>query len=115
MNEIIEVAEEFKNQPKCYCLVLQWSSAELSLLLSLIRRNVIEVAPTMAVLARTWGILLTQCDKLADLGIDLIFEVHRLLSPALKTALTTNFNNIIESIRLRISVSFLFMPGYQEE
>lgn len=100
----MEVAEEFKNQPKFYCLVLQWCSAELSLLLSLIRRNVIEIAPTMAVLARTWRILLTQCDKLTMLGLDLSFEVHRLLSPALKTALSTNFANIVESMRLRISV-----------
>uniref|UniRef100_A0A914E4H4 Exocyst component Exo84 C-terminal domain-containing protein n=1 Tax=Acrobeloides nanus TaxID=290746 RepID=A0A914E4H4_9BILA len=103
VNEIVEVADEFKNQPKCYCLVLQWCSGELSLLLSLVRRNVIEVAPTMAVCVRTWCILLTQCDKLTVIGLDLSFEVHRLLAPALKTALTTNFTNIIESMRLRIS------------
>ncbi|KAI6222041.1 Exocyst complex component 8 [Aphelenchoides besseyi] len=102
VNEILDVLNEFKTQPTEYCLVQQWSCGEMSLLLSLIRRHVIEVAPTMAVLARTWSILLVECDRLADAGIDLSFEVHRLLAPSLRTALETNFANIIESIRLRI-------------
>lgn len=43
VNEIIDVANEFHNQRQHYCLVLQWSSSELSILLSMIRRHVIEV------------------------------------------------------------------------
>lgn len=43
MNEILDVANEFSDQRQHYCLVLQWSSGELSILLSMIRRHVIEV------------------------------------------------------------------------
>lgn len=58
----------------------------------------------MAVLAHTWRILMTHCDSLIAVGVDLSFEVHRLLAPSLKIAIETNFTNIIESIRLRVSV-----------
>lgn len=61
----------------------------------------------MAVLARTWNILLGECDRLTMAGIDLTFEVHRLLSTSLRTALETNFTNILESIRLRTQVPFI--------
>lgn len=61
----------------------------------------------MAVVAHTWRILMAHCDSLIVVGVDLSFEVHRLLAPSLKTALETNFTNIIESIRLRISVGFM--------
>lgn len=44
INEIIDVANEFNNQRQHYCLVLQWSSSELSILLSMIRIHVIEVS-----------------------------------------------------------------------
>lgn len=58
----------------------------------------------MAVLAHTWRILMLHCESLCLIGADLTFEVHRLLAPSLKAALKSNFDNIIESIRLRISV-----------
>ncbi|CEF64498.1 Exocyst complex component 8 [Strongyloides ratti] len=102
ITDIMSVANESFNQPQ-YALVLQWCSGELSLLLSLIRRHVIEVAPTMAVCAHTWRILINQCDKLVNIGLDLSFEINRLLIPSLKEALTSNFGNILESIKLRIS------------
>ncbi|KAH7728570.1 Protein EXOC-8 a [Aphelenchoides avenae] len=103
INEILDVCKEFSAQTQNYCLVLQWSSSELSVLLSLVRRHVVEVAPTMAVLAHAWRILVGQCDRLVPAGIDLSFEVHRLLAPSLTTALETNFANIIDSVRLRIT------------
>lgn len=43
INEILDVVEEFVQQKEKYCLILQWSSSEIFLLLSLIRRHVIEV------------------------------------------------------------------------
>lgn len=66
------------------------------------------MAPTMAVLVHTWRILMTHCDSLAAVGMDLSFEVHRLLAPSLKIAIETNFANIIESVRLRVSVTACF-------
>lgn len=59
----------------------------------------------MAVVAHTWRILMTHCNSLISVGVDLSFEVHRLLAPSLKTAIETNFTNVIESVRLRVSVS----------
>uniref|UniRef100_A0A0N4Z8P5 Exo84_C domain-containing protein n=1 Tax=Parastrongyloides trichosuri TaxID=131310 RepID=A0A0N4Z8P5_PARTI len=103
ITDIISVANEFVSQHPHYCLVLQWCSGELSLLLSLIRRHVVEVAPTMAVCAHTWRILINQCDKLISIGLDLSFEINRLLIPSLKEAVVSNFGNILESIKLRIS------------
>ncbi|VDN59892.1 unnamed protein product [Dracunculus medinensis] len=103
LGTISDVATEFTTQPEHYSLILQWCSNELSLMLSLIRRNVIEVAPTIAVLAHTWRILMSHCKSLCAIGIDLSFEVHHLLVPSLMSAIETNFDNIIESIRLRIS------------
>uniref|UniRef100_A0A915BQF9 Exocyst complex component 8 n=2 Tax=Parascaris univalens TaxID=6257 RepID=A0A915BQF9_PARUN len=103
LGAISDVATEFTAQPEHFALILHWCSGELSVMLSLIRRHVIEVAPTMAVLAHTWRILMAHCESLVAIGVDLTFEVHRLLAPSLKTALETNFANIIESIRLRIS------------
>uniref|UniRef100_A0AC35FNL0 Exocyst component Exo84 C-terminal domain-containing protein n=1 Tax=Panagrolaimus sp. PS1159 TaxID=55785 RepID=A0AC35FNL0_9BILA len=103
VNGILDVANGAKSQPKNLCLMLQFASSEMKLLLNLIRRNVIEVAPTIAVLSHTWRILDQQCRKLSDAGLDLNFEVHRLLAPSLQTALETNFSNIFESVRLRIS------------
>lgn len=43
LGTISDVATEFTTQPEHYSLILQWCSNELSLMLSLIRRNVIEV------------------------------------------------------------------------
>ncbi|VDK65148.1 unnamed protein product [Onchocerca ochengi] len=103
LNVISDVVKEFLMQPEHFSLILHWCSGELSVMLSLIRRHVIEVAPTMAVLAHTWRILMTHCENLIAIGVDLSFEVHRLLAPSLKTAIETNFTNIIESIRLRVS------------
>ncbi|VBB27067.1 unnamed protein product [Acanthocheilonema viteae] len=103
LDVISDVIKEFLMQPEHFSLILHWCSGELSVMLSLIRRHVIEVAPTMAVVAHTWRILMTHCDSLIAVGVDLSFEVHRLLAPSLKIAIETNFTNIIESIRLRIS------------
>ncbi|CAG9540323.1 unnamed protein product [Cercopithifilaria johnstoni] len=103
LDVISDVVKEFLMQPEHFSLILHWCSGELSVMLSLIRRHVIEVAPTLAVVAHTWRILMAHCDSLIALGIDLSFEVHRLLAPSLKIAIETNFTNIIESIRLRIS------------
>ncbi|VDP13253.1 unnamed protein product [Onchocerca flexuosa] len=103
LNVISDVVKEFLMQSEHFSLILHWCSGELSVMLSLIRRHVIEVAPTMAVLAHTWRILMTHCESLIAIGVDLSFEVHRLLAPSLKTAIETNFTNIIESIRLRVS------------
>uniref|UniRef100_A0A914XW95 Exocyst component Exo84 C-terminal domain-containing protein n=1 Tax=Panagrolaimus superbus TaxID=310955 RepID=A0A914XW95_9BILA len=103
VNGILDVASGAKSQPKNLCLMLQFASSEMKLLLNLVRRNVIEVAPTIAVLAHTWRILDQQCQKLSEAGLDLSFEVHRLLAPSLQTALETNFSNIFESVCLRIS------------
>lgn len=58
----------------------------------------------MAVLSRTWNILVSECDRLTMSGIDLTFEINRLLASSLRTALETNFSNILESIRLRAQV-----------
>uniref|UniRef100_A0A0R3RQK9 Exocyst complex component 8 n=1 Tax=Elaeophora elaphi TaxID=1147741 RepID=A0A0R3RQK9_9BILA len=103
LDVISDVVKEFMMQPEHFSLILHWCSGELSVMLSLIRRHVIEVAPTMAVVAHTWRILMTHCHSLTAVGVDLSFEVHRLLAPSLKIAIETNFTNIIESIRLRVS------------
>uniref|UniRef100_A0A0K0DDU7 Exocyst complex component 8 n=1 Tax=Angiostrongylus cantonensis TaxID=6313 RepID=A0A0K0DDU7_ANGCA len=100
---VTDVASEFHSQPQYYCQVLQWCSGELSLLLSLVRRHVIEIAPAMTVLAFAWGILMETMDELTAMGIQLTFEVHRLLAPALESAIETNFNNIMQGIKLRIT------------
>ncbi|CAD5208560.1 unnamed protein product [Bursaphelenchus xylophilus] len=102
ISAILEVIKEFKSQIDDYCLVVQWACSELSLLLSLIRRHVLEVAPTMAVLTNAWRILAGELEVLRYEGLDLSFEVNRLLAPSLRTALEGNFTNIIESTRLRI-------------
>uniref|UniRef100_A0A1I8ARD1 Exo84_C domain-containing protein n=1 Tax=Steinernema glaseri TaxID=37863 RepID=A0A1I8ARD1_9BILA len=103
VKDICDVASELSQAyPGYACLVLSWCCAELRLLLSLIRRHAIEAAPTTSVLAHTWRILMSECSQLQAAGLDLNFEVHRLLAPALKTALNANFNNIIESVRLRM-------------
>ncbi|TKR95549.1 hypothetical protein L596_009701 [Steinernema carpocapsae] len=103
VKDICDVATELTQAyPSYACQVLSWCCAELRLLLSLIRRHAIEAAPATSVLAHTWRILMTECSQLQAAGLDLNFEVHRLLAPALKTALNANFNNIIESVRLRI-------------
>ncbi|VIO96674.1 Uncharacterized protein BM_BM7247 [Brugia malayi] len=103
LDVISDVVKEFLMQPEHFSLILHWCSGELSVMLSLIRKHVIEVAPTMAVLAHTWRILMIHCDNLITVGVDLSFEVHRLLAPSLKIAIETNFSNIIESVRLRVS------------
>ncbi|KAI3409981.1 hypothetical protein GPALN_006347 [Globodera pallida] len=103
VNDILDVCQELAPHRDQLCQVLTWSSRELSVLLSLIRRHVIEVAPTMAVLTHTWRILMSKCAQLVPIGLDLSFEVNRLAAPSLKSALETNFANILDSIRLRNS------------
>lgn len=44
VNEILDVSNEFSQQQDKFCLVLHWSCSELCLLLSLIKRHVIEVS-----------------------------------------------------------------------
>ncbi|KAK6730258.1 hypothetical protein RB195_006991 [Necator americanus] len=100
---VTDVASEFHSQPQYYCQVLQWCSGELSMLLSLVRRHVIEVAPAMTVLAFTWGILMKTMDELTAMGVQLTFEVHRLLAPALESAIETNFSNIMQGVKLRMT------------
>ncbi|WKX92217.1 hypothetical protein Q1695_010332 [Nippostrongylus brasiliensis] len=100
---VTDVASEFHSQPQYYCQVLQWCSGELSILLSLVRRHVIEVAPAMTVLAFTWGILMKTMDELTTMGVQLTFEVHRLLGPALEAAIETNFSNIMHGVKLRMA------------
>lgn len=46
---------------------------------------------------------MANCDLLVPVGLDLSFEVHRLLTPAMTTAMENNFANIIEAVCLRIS------------
>jgi hypothetical protein len=48
---------------------------------------------------------------LIPIGLDLSFEVNRLAAPSLKSALKTNFENILESIKLRNSVSITNFPN----
>uniref|UniRef100_A0A915N0A6 Exocyst complex component 8 n=1 Tax=Meloidogyne javanica TaxID=6303 RepID=A0A915N0A6_MELJA len=103
INDIVEVCTELSIYPKQLCLIIAWSSRELGILLSLIRKNVIEVAPTMAVLTNTWRILVGKCSHLSYIGLDLSFEINRLAAPSLRTALQANFDNILESIKLRNS------------
>ncbi|KJH41444.1 hypothetical protein DICVIV_12578 [Dictyocaulus viviparus] len=114
---VTDVASEFHAQPQYYCQVLQWCSGELSLLLSLVRRHVIEVAPAMTVLAFTWGILMETMNELTAMGLQLTFEcyrnllgrffqslqVHRLLTPSIEFAIETIFNNIMQGVKLRIA------------
>jgi hypothetical protein len=66
----------------------------------------------MAVLSRTWNILVGECDRLTMSGIDLTFEINRLLASSLRTALETNFTNIFESIRLRTQVSYVIFGNF---
>jgi hypothetical protein len=109
VNTILEMCKEFSEQIDYYPLILQWSFRELNVLISLVRRHVLEAAPTMTVLAHTWRILTGKCALLAASGIDLSFEVNRLATPSLQAALDNNFRNIIESHRLRIAVrTYLF-------
>lgn len=103
INDIIEVCSELSQYRAQLCLVLAWSSRELNVLLSLIRRHVIEVAPTMAVLTNAWRILIGKCSRLTAIGLDLSFEINRLAAPSLRNALKINFDNIFESIKLRNS------------
>uniref|UniRef100_A0A183GJR3 Exo84_C domain-containing protein n=1 Tax=Heligmosomoides polygyrus TaxID=6339 RepID=A0A183GJR3_HELPZ len=77
---VTDVASELHSQPQYYCQVLQWCSGELSVLLSLVRRHVIEVAPAMTVLAFTWGILMKTMEELTTMGIQLTFIHWNLLS-----------------------------------
>ena len=52
VNGILDVAHGVRDQPKNLCLMLQFASSELKILLNLVRRNVVEVAPTMAVIGK---------------------------------------------------------------
>jgi len=93
VNDIVEVRKEFLGQTDYYPLILQWSSREMSILILLVRRHVIDVSPTITVLAHTWRILMGKCQILASNGIDLIFEVNSLASSSLKSpTLTTSWN-----------------------
>ncbi|VDL65092.1 unnamed protein product [Nippostrongylus brasiliensis] len=57
----------------------------------------------MTVLAFTWGILMKTMDELTTMGVQLTFEVHRLLGPALEAAIETNFSNIMHGVKLRMA------------
>ncbi|CAD6184543.1 unnamed protein product [Caenorhabditis auriculariae] len=102
-NSVADIANEYRSQPQYYCQVLQWCSYELSTLLALIKRHVIEVAPTMAVLAYTWKYLMQTMHELTTIGVHLSFEVYRLLGNCLQLALKTNFDNIMQGMRMRIA------------
>ncbi|CAI4226648.1 unnamed protein product [Auanema sp. JU1783] len=98
-----DVIKEFDEHRETYSLVLQWCSGELMVLLSLARRHVVEVAPTIAVLSHTWRILMNTMEDIASKGVELTFEVYRLLGPAMEQALESNFLNTIQGIRSRMN------------
>ncbi|CAI2292697.1 unnamed protein product [Caenorhabditis sp. 36 PRJEB53466] len=100
---VSDIANEYRSMPQFYCQVLQWCSCELSTLLTLIRRHVIEVAPAIAVIAYTWKHVMHTMDDLTAIGVHLNFEVNRLLSTPLEKALQGNFENICDAIKMRIS------------
>ncbi|CAI5438429.1 unnamed protein product [Caenorhabditis angaria] len=102
-NAVNDISNEYRSMPQYYCQVLQWCSYELSTLLTLIRRHVIEVAPAIAVLAYTWKYVMTTMDELTAIGVHLNFEVNRLLGIPLEKSLQSNFENIIEAVKMRIS------------
>ncbi|CAB3410671.1 unnamed protein product [Caenorhabditis bovis] len=100
---VSDIANEYRAMPQYYCQVLQWCSYELSTLLSLIRRHVIEVAPAIAVLAYAWKYVMHTMNDLTAIGVHLNFEVNRLLGQPLENALQTNFENIIDAVKMRIT------------
>ncbi|EFO83779.1 CRE-EXOC-8 protein [Caenorhabditis remanei] len=102
-NAVSDIANEFRSMPQYYCQVLQWCSYELSTLLNLIRRHVIEVAPAIAVIAYTWKNVMHTMEDLTAIGVHLNFEVNRLLSTPLERALQGNFENICDAVKMRIS------------
>ncbi|CAO4363640.1 unnamed protein product [Caenorhabditis nigoni] len=102
-NAVSDIANEFRSMPQYYCQVLQWCSYELSTLLNLIRRHVIEVAPAIAVIAYTWKNVMHTMEDLTVIGVHLNFEVNRLLSAPLEKALQGNFENICDAVKMRIS------------
>ncbi|CAL2027513.1 unnamed protein product [Caenorhabditis brenneri] len=102
-NAVSDIANEFRSMPQYYCQVLQWCSYELSTLLNLIRRHVIEVAPAIAVIAYTWKNVMHTMEDLTAIGVHLNFEVNRLLGTPLEKALQGNFENICDAVKMRIS------------
>uniref|UniRef100_A0A8R1I7S7 Exo84_C domain-containing protein n=1 Tax=Caenorhabditis japonica TaxID=281687 RepID=A0A8R1I7S7_CAEJA len=102
-NAVSDIANEFRSMPQYYCQVLQWCSYELSMLLFLIRRHVIEVAPAIAVISYTWKNVMHTMEELTAIGVHLNFEVNRLLSGPFEKALQGNFENICDAVKMRIS------------
>ncbi|KAF8367628.1 exoc-8 [Pristionchus pacificus] len=97
-----DILNDFGTEPAHFCQVLQFCSKEMSTLLTLVRKHVIEVVPTMKILSRTWTILSKVCDDMTAFGAQLTFEMHRLLSPAVAEALEDNFARLIHTFRLRM-------------
>ncbi|KIH60166.1 hypothetical protein ANCDUO_09589 [Ancylostoma duodenale] len=118
---VTDVASEFHSQPQYYCQL-----DDRSAIMDLSEYDAIEfrycngaqvnsacccpsyddmslVAPAMTVLAFTWGILMKTMDELTAMGVQLTFEVHRLLAPALEAAIETNFSNIMQGVKLRMT------------
>ncbi len=73
-------------------------------MIALVRRQVIDLNPSMAVLAHTYRIVNEHCKQLPAAGIDLSFQLNRLLSPAVFVAMDANFKNTIDALRMRFSV-----------
>ncbi|GMR56445.1 hypothetical protein PMAYCL1PPCAC_26640 [Pristionchus mayeri] len=97
-----DVLNDFATEPAHFCQVLQFSSKEMSTLLILVKKHVIEVVPTMKILSRTWTILSKVCDDMTAFGAQVTFEMHRLLSPSVTEALKDNFERLIHTFRLRM-------------
>jgi hypothetical protein len=101
---ILDVIAELHGQPEHGAVLLQWTSQELSAMIALVRRQVIDLNPSMAVLAHTYRIVNEHCKQLPAAGIDLSFQLNRLLSPAVFVAMDANFKNTIDALRMRFSV-----------
>uniref|UniRef100_A0A914V189 Exocyst component Exo84 C-terminal domain-containing protein n=1 Tax=Plectus sambesii TaxID=2011161 RepID=A0A914V189_9BILA len=104
---LLDVAREFTKlfagNPGCCSVLLFWGSGEIKTFVHLVLRHIFEPGPSLSVLGQCVSSIFDHCAELAELGLDLTFEVDKLMTPAVKKAIDVNCRNFIDATRARIT------------
>lgn len=98
-----EFTKLFSGNVGCYSVLMVWSSGELRTFVNLVVRHVIDPGPSLNVLGHSLRLLYANCEQLAELGLDLVFALDRLLTPIMEKVIAEHGQNATEATKHRIS------------
>jgi len=87
----------------CAAVLALWASGELRVFVQQLVKAVLDAGPSLGVIAQCVLMVHKYMKKLDDVGLDLRFELEKLLDPHIMKALVVHRDNAVEALRLRVN------------